>query len=292
MSQAFTFRLITDAAEAARVAEGLLGETLISLDTETYWNPATGRAHVSLVQIAAGGPEVQVFDFLTVGAEPLRPLIESPSVAMAAHNARFDQGVLRGEGLGPVSFIDTLTLARAALILPSYSLASVTEHLFGRPLDKTLRASNWRRRPLTRSQIEYAALDAHVTLRVYEELRVRLEAEGRWELCARAATLSDAPRAVATTTRRKRRPVEPGPPLTAEERRTVGLLKRWRMERAGAQRVPAYMICADKTLECLARERPETVEQLRAIYGLGDSKIERFGEDLLAALRDATTDLS
>jgi ribonuclease D len=289
MSQAFSYRLISDAEDAARAAERLLGEAVISLDTETFWNPTAARAHVSLVQIAAGGPEVQVFDLLSVGVEPLRTLIESPSVKMAAHNARFDQGVLRGEGLSPNAFVDTLTLARAVLILPSYSLASVTEHLFGLPLDKTLRTSNWRRRPLTRSQIEYAALDAHVTLRVYEELRGRLQAEGRWEVCERAALLSGEPR---PATRRRRKPAEPGPPLTAEERRTVGLLKRWRMQQAGAQRVPAYMICADKTLECLAREKPETLEHLRSIYGLGDSKIGRFGEDLLAALRDALSDLS
>jgi len=290
MSGEFTFKLITDAAEAARISEGLLGETLISLDTETYWNPSTSRAHVSLVQIAPGGAEVYVFDFLRVGAEPLRLLIESPSVAMAAHNARFDQGVLRGEGLSPNAFIDTLTLARAALVLPSYSLASVTEHLFGIPLDKTLRASYWRRRPLTRSQIEYAALDAHITLRVYNELCERLMGEGRWEECKSAATLSDKPRPAST--RRRRRAGESGPPLTIEEQRTVGLLKRWRKERAGEQRVPAYMICADKTLECLARVRPETLDQLRSVYGLGDSKIERFGTDLLTALRDATSEQS
>lgn len=290
MSGEFTFKLITDAAEAARISEGLLGETLISLDTETYWNPSTSRAHVSLVQIAPGGAEVYVFDFLSVGAEPLRLLIESPSVAMAAHNARFDQGVLRGEGLSPNAFIDTLTLARAALVLPSYSLASVTEHLFGIPLDKTLRASYWRRRPLTRSQIEYAALDAHITLRVYNELRERLMGEGRWDECQSAATLSDEPRPAST--RRRRRAAESGPPLTIEEQRTVGLLKRWRKERAVEQRVPAYMICGDKTLECLARVRPETLDQLRSVYGLGDSKIERFGIDLLTALRDATSEQS
>lgn len=289
MSQAFSFRLISDAAEAARIAVELLDQPLISLDTETFWSPSTSRAHVSLIQIAAGGPDIHVFDIMAVGVEPLRLLIESPAVVMAAHNARFDQGVLRGEGLSPDAFIDTLSLARSALILPSYSLASVAEHLFGHPLDKTLRTSNWRRRPLTRSQVEYAALDAHVTLRVYGELRTRLEAEGRWDECERAAMLSNVPRSAP---RRKRRPTEPGPPLTADERRTVNLLKRWRMERAGAQRVPAYMICADKTLESLARERPENLEQLRTIYGLGDAKIERFGEDLLAALRDATSDLS
>ncbi|HYP51891.1 MAG TPA: HRDC domain-containing protein [Pyrinomonadaceae bacterium] len=292
MSKEFTYRYIADAAEAAAAAEKLLGETLVSLDTETYWNRAASTSHVSLVQIAAAGHEVLVFDFLSVGAESLRPLVESPAVAMAAHNARFDQGVLRGEGFAPQTFVDTLSLARDALTLPSYSLASVTEHLFGLPLDKTLQRSNWARRPLTRAQLEYAALDAHITLLVYEELRRRLEAEGRWEASARAATISSAPRAAGTATRRRRKPAEAGPPLTEEERRTVGLLKRWRTQRANAQRVPAYMICPDKTLECLARERPETLEQLRSVYGLGDSKIERFGEDLLAALRDATSDLS
>jgi ATP-dependent DNA helicase RecQ len=63
-------------------------------------------------------------------------------------------------------------------------------------------------------------------------------------------------------------------------------LKRWRLERANAQRVPAYMICPDRTLEHLARVRPETLEALASIYGLGESKIKNFGEDLLKALRE------
>jgi ribonuclease D len=207
---------------------------------------------------------------------------------MAAHNARFDQGVLRGENLNPTSFVDTLSLARSALTLSSYSLASVTEHLFGVPLDKTLQSSNWRRRPLTRLQLVYAAKDAHITLLVYEELRRILEAQGSWDDALRAALLPDE-YTPSTKTRRQRRPTAPAPPLTPEEKRAVALLKRWRLQRANTQRVPAYMICPDKTLECLARERPATVEALRLIYGLGDSKITSFGEELLAALREALT---
>ena len=54
------------------------------------------------------------------------------------------------------------------------------------------------------------------------------------------------------------------------------------------QRVPAYMVCPDKTLEHLARERPATLEALNTIHGLGESKIASFGEELLQALRSAT----
>jgi ATP-dependent DNA helicase RecQ len=47
------------------------------------------------------------------------------------------------------------------------------------------------------------------------------------------------------------------------------------------------MICADRTLEHLARARPETLEALADIYGLGESKIKRFGEEMLRALRES-----
>ncbi|HLL75765.1 MAG TPA: HRDC domain-containing protein [Pyrinomonadaceae bacterium] len=285
MEEPLSYRFIADAEEAAGEAERLLGEEVISLDTETYWEAPDSKSKVSLVQVASSRPEVVVFDALSCGVEPLRPLAESPAVSMVAHNARFDQAVLREAGLKPASFIDTLSLAHAALHLRSYSLAAVSEHLFGLPLDKTLRTSNWRRRPLTRAQIEYAALDARVTLRTYYELRRRLEAEGRWEAALRSALLPDEPGEAKP--RRQRRPASPGPPLTPEQKKTVTALKKWRLERAFSQRVPAYMICPDRTLECLARERPETLDQLRNVYGLGESKVERFGEDLLTALRDA-----
>ena len=290
MEEPLAYRFVTDAKEAAEEALRLLGEEVISLDTETYWESPGSKSKVSLIQIASAAPEVIVFDALSCGVEPLRPLAESPAVLMAAHNARFDQAVLREAGLSPASFVDTLSLAHAALHLRSYSLAAVAEHLFGLPLDKTLRTSNWRRRPLARAQIEYAALDARITLRTYHELRRRLEAEGRWEAALKSALLTGDP--ADAKPRRQRRAAAPGPPLTPEQKRTVTALKKWRLERAFSQRVPAYMICADRTLECLARERPETLEQLRNVYGLGESKIERFGQELLTALRDADPEVS
>jgi ribonuclease D len=284
MEERPVYRYLMDAQEAEAALARLAGEAVLGLDTETFWDRETNQNRVSLIQLAPRAGEVLVVDVQATGIEVVRPLVESPTVMMAAHNARFDELVLIGATLQPAALIDTLRLSRTALVLASHSLAAVVAHLFGAELDKSLQQSNWRRRPLTRAQLQYAATDAAITLRVYEELKQRLEAEGRWAAVAQAAMMTGAP---AQGARRRVNPKLPPPILTTEERQVVTRLKKWRLERAFAERVPAYMICPDRTLEVLAHQRPLTLDALKTIYGLGEAKIARYGADILVALREA-----
>lgn len=286
------YRFITDGAEAHRALQELQKESVIGLDTETYWDTKENHSCVSLVQLASRTGEILVIDLLEVEAEILRPLIESPEVAMAAHNARFDETMLRSAGLRPAGFVDTLRLARSALRLPSYSLAGVSAHLFGIELDKRYQKSNWRRRPLTRAQLQYAALDARMSLELYDELSRILSEKGKLEAALRFATLAPAVDKPASKERRRSAPQPLARPLTEDERRILKELKKWRLEKSGREMVAAYMICQDRTLEHLAMEKPETLDALQSIYGLGASRISRYGEELLEALRNAQADLS
>ena len=277
------YRLLTETGAARAALDELLHEKVIGLDTETCWNSPENRSRISLIQFAPPAGAVIIIDALAVDPEILRLLVESPETIKVAHNARFDEMVLAGAGMQPAALVDTLSLARMALFLPSYSLAAVAAELFGIALDKSLQKSNWGRRPLTRAQIEYAAVDARATLLVYQELCRRLTDEGRLDEALRIATLKPSARHVP----RKKRILQPlSPPLTKEEKRTVARLKKWRLERANTGRLPAYMICPDRTLECLARERPATLAALHNIYGLGESKIASYGEELLGLLHD------
>ena len=278
------YRLITDTSEASEALDRLRGETLVGLDTETYWDTGARHSRVSLVQLAPSSEDVLVFDALALDVNVLRPIIESSEVRMVAHNARFDEGMLVGAGLRPASFVDTLRMARAALRLPSYSLASVSEHLFGIELDKSFQKSNWRRRPLSRTQLDYAATDAFVTLRVYQELRGILSGQGKLEAALRFATLASSG-GEERAPRKRRAPQPPPRPLTDAEQQLLRRLKKWRLEKSFQALVPAYMICPDRTLEHLVMERPATMEALNSIHGLGASRIARYGEELLGELR-------
>ena len=63
-----------------------------------------------------------------------------------------------------------------------------------------------------------------------------------------------------------------------------GALREWRLERAKADEVPAYVVFHNATLAEIAERRPRTLAELAGIPGVGPTKLERYGEDVLAAL--------
>ena len=54
---------------------------------------------------------------------------------------------------------------------------------------------------------------------------------------------------------------------------------------AGENHVPPYVIFSDKTLHEMCRHFPKTASEMRRISGVGDVKLERYGEDFLEEIR-------
>jgi len=61
-------------------------------------------------------------------------------------------------------------------------------------------------------------------------------------------------------------------------------LRAVRMELAKANKCPPFVIASDKTLTDLAMKKPTTPEAMRSVYGMGDIKISRFGNDFLQVI--------
>jgi len=54
---------------------------------------------------------------------------------------------------------------------------------------------------------------------------------------------------------------------------------------AGKNHVPPYVIFSDKTLHEMCRQFPKTASEMRQISGVGDVKLQRYGEDFLEGIR-------
>ena len=63
-------------------------------------------------------------------------------------------------------------------------------------------------------------------------------------------------------------------------------LRAWRAEVAREQGVPAYIVFGDATLRGIAVSRPGSLEQLAGISGVGEKKLESYGEQLLGVVAD------
>jgi DNA helicase II / ATP-dependent DNA helicase PcrA len=65
---------------------------------------------------------------------------------------------------------------------------------------------------------------------------------------------------------------------------TYQALKRWRLQRAKSDEIPAYVVFHNSTLAEIAARRPRTIAELSSVPGVGPTKLERYGRDVLEAL--------
>ena len=81
-------------------------------------------------------------------------------------------------------------------------------------------------------------------------------------------------------------PAEPrsgGP--TSVPLETLDRLRRWRLETARAAGMPAYVVFHDATLAAIAAARPASLTELLRVSGVGESKLRRYGDEVLEVLR-------
>jgi DNA helicase II / ATP-dependent DNA helicase PcrA len=111
----------------------------------------------------------------------------------------------------------------------------------------------------------------------------------------------------------RRRRLDLGPATAASAGRTTGLagrasrsgpvpyqgpedpeateaLRQWRLERAKRDGVPAYVVLPDRYLKGIAAARPRTLTELRALPGIGPTKLDLYGDDILALMERLAED--
>uniref|UniRef100_A0A7C3PIV0 DNA polymerase I n=1 Tax=Oscillatoriales cyanobacterium SpSt-418 TaxID=2282169 RepID=A0A7C3PIV0_9CYAN len=158
--------------------ESLEQFSAIGLDCET-----TGldpHIHtIRLIQLAVPDQPVMLIDLsqiVSCDRHPLQQLLSSP-VLKITHNGKFDWQFLAQAGLQPAPpFFDTQLAYRVltAGLKTSLSLQTLAQKLLNIELDKTQQVSDWSQ-PLTSKQLQYAALDAAILLKLYPILVKKLE---------------------------------------------------------------------------------------------------------------------
>ncbi|MDP3844225.1 MAG: DNA helicase RecQ [Oxalobacteraceae bacterium] len=74
--------------------------------------------------------------------------------------------------------------------------------------------------------------------------------------------------------------------LSAAEQTLFDKLRWWRVETARKNNVPAYVIFHDATLRDIAKAQPRSIDDLRGVTGVGEKKLETYGEQIVALIAE------
>lgn len=257
---------------------GAQGQVVLGIDSE-FQRSDTFYPLPGLYQVF-DGHNVYLIDPLAIEQwQSFAELLADASVVKVMHACSEDLELFYTHlGVTPAGVFDT-QLAHAFLSATfSISYANLVEQRAGELLDKGATRSNWRQRPLTDQQLQYAAADVLHLPQLYREMRQALEAKGRWhwftEDMARQGYAPGDPDIYY-------RGVKGASRLELDALRRLQQLCRWRERKAMSSDVPRSRIIKDEHLLNFAAAPSLDIQSVRA--ALPASVARRFGPALVEA---------
>lgn len=262
----------------------------IGLDTEfirerTYW------PQLALVQVAVGDSVLLIDPTVPGMCEALAPMLADEEILKIMHSPSEDLVTFRHAcGVVPKPLFDTQQAAALAGIGAGLGYQKLVEQLTGIALAKGETRSDWMRRPLSPSQLEYAADDVRHLAAMHDALDGMLG-----QLDRRSWLAEDAARTVANA---ETEAPERWPHLslrsaqfldTDAQRRLVRLL-RWRDAYARDNDRPRGWILDNELAVTLARTAPADRDAMQRVLDAHPKAPRKLGDAIWRALSTALPD--
>lgn len=283
--------IITNTEELQKVCRRFAAFPFMTIDTE-FIREHTFFANVCLIQIASP-EEAFCIDPLApdIDLTPLFDLLKNEQIVKVFHSARQDIEIfyhLMREIPRPL--FDTQIGAMVCGFGENASYQQLVQSLLGVSLDKGMRVTDWERRPLSESQVQYALSDVTYLRDVYLILKEQAQKSGRghW-LDEEMAVLYDE------------QTYEPSDERLCERihcslhgaipQRVYKDLYLWREHKARSLNKPRRQILKDDLLHELASAHPQTMEDLKTLRGMPQSLLKgEKSEELLTVIQKSLSE--
>jgi ribonuclease D len=281
------FQRIETTAALDALSRDLMREKIVAIDTEAdsfyhYFDKTC------LVQIATK-KEIFLVDPLALGGpeelQPLAKLFETKDIRKIFHAAEYDLFVLKRDcGFRFDGLFDTMISAQL-LGYPAVGLSALVERHFEIRLPKDEQRSDWSERPLSDSQLTYAAADVAHLIPLAERLERELRkakrmswAEEEFEALSRREWPERSFDKLGYLRIKGARNLDP---IALSVLRELYLV---RDRRAREIDRPSFKVLGNRTLLEIAERRPHDESGLASIKGVTELILRRFGREVLGAV--------
>lgn len=281
------FRIpITTVNEVEALVAELSSAPNIAFDLE-FMSESRYVPELALLQVGWGEePSVAVVDPLAVDVLPILHWLASGSSRVSIHAAQGDLSLIGARyNLSVANLLDTQLAAAFLGYGDQIGYATLAARVLGVELDKGMQWTEWLARPLTAEQLRYAADDVRYLAPLSARLVSQLEAAGRLSWVLEESAL------LAATAARRPGPEEAYQRLGGWQRlapRQLGVLREvaaWREREALRTNRPPSWIAKNNVVVEIARRMPASRDDLRKVKDLPAHLADRYGNDLLRAVR-------
>ncbi len=256
----------------------------LAIDTE-FLREKTYYAKLCLLQIATES-EVAIIDPFKIGSlTALAPLFEDEAIVKVFHACRQDIEILYHEvGALPHPLFDTQVAAALLGHPKQVGYGALVHSVCGVTLRKADSYTDWSVRPLSDSQIDYAADDVIYLAQMYGPLVEKLEKTGRlsW-LNGDFEALVD-PNRFEIDPRKRFRRLKRGSQLTRKQLSAARELTAWREECAEKRNVPRKWVLTDEQIVEICKRESRTIDDLFLVRGVREKLSTRDAREVVALL--------
>ena len=278
-SQAYT--LVSDDEGLTILCNQFQQASWVAIDTE-FEREKTYYPELCLVQLS-DGENVAIIDPLKINdLSPLKQLLYSVSIRKIFHAARQDLEIFYFLwGSLPENIFDTQVAAPLLGYDEQAGYAKLVQNIIGVSLEKAHTRTNWKKRPLSQDQLQYAADDVIYLAKIYPMMLESLKNCGRthWLDDEFAAFADPALYEIDPGQYLKR--VKNARKLNAKKRELLKKLIAWREELAKKENRPRNWILRDEALVDIAGLAPQEYATLSSLKALKPADIEIYSKSIL-----------
>jgi ribonuclease D len=259
----------------------------LAIDTE-FVRTRTLYPKLGLLQVCDGNT-VALIDPLTIkDLSPFWQLLTDPTIEKVLHACSEDLEVfLTQANCRPVNLIDSQVMMSFLGHGLSLGYAATVKHYLEIELDKSDSRTDWTKRPLTTSQIEYAGADVEYLYILFPILKSEL---------ANTPWLNAAQQETALMVEKKFTPIDENQlyknvkmnwRLNTKQLNGLKFLTQWRFQQAKKRDLPISFVAKDQTIIGIAQSLPVSVGAMASIEGVDMLDVRHKGKAMLAVLKQA-----
>ncbi|EKT4465015.1 ribonuclease D [Pseudomonas putida] len=258
----------------------------VALDTE-FMRVDTFYPKAGLIQVGEGNRAYLIDPLLIRDWQPLAELLDDPGVVKVLHACSEDLEVLlRLTGKLPQPLFDTQLAAGYLNIGFSMGYSRLVQDVLGLELPKGETRSDWLQRPLSDTQVSYAAEDAVHLAELFSALRPRLSDDKyAWVLEDGAELVAQLRREVEPET--LYRDVKLAWKLNPQQLAVLRELCAWREREARSRDLPRNRVLREHSLWPMAKSQPDNLSALAKIDDMHPRTIRQDGQFLLDLIKRA-----